>query len=838
MLVFFLIIGGLIYLATVYIKQKHGTFDAFIDEAKKQLSGDEDEDEESGFMEDQDFPPDSTNRIAPSPEEPDTETVPPPTQEQLSKWRELEEMCKPTGIRSMYTGFKVDEETGDFVPEYDNIDCCFEQPWKNEGDCVDGQQKQIRGILNEDLCDVEPEKEQMVDCCSYGEWENDGECVDGVQKQNRQIFNPDLCVDTTTTREIDCCSYGEWEFDGECVDGNQNYTRTIINSELCEDKSLMKTEKCCLPLEWANDGFCKPTGMQMQQRAHLNRDLCTEDDYEDVREVPCCYRDDWKDDGLCNFSEGKLQQRRTIENANICREEGDAATTQTIDCCYIGPWENDGPGDEESGVQKQGRTLKNEETCPLGTEATREVPGCKRAPWSADPNWNYGRGCNSEGEIGMQRSITLMDKCENPDPTSEENLTSKIDNCCFKEDWLLEGECVDGKQKLTRNIVNKESCDDNDGDVDGIITEKIVDCCGFSDWEVDKNAYGVDETQNYCTPRGKRTETRELFNRNLCDRDGKSFLLTQPTSQEIDCCYIASPEILDDDASYAIDYMTYMNFWKKYMDGDNVDSTITTEDWDKHKEENITPCTPSGELRMKRIVANPELCKAEAAAGTREDDPHSFKSEYGEKCCSLHAGEEPKNGTYCDWGDSFTGVSSNGIGLIDMKLESKNDDVCMQDVGVMVKFQTGKFEYKSSRRAQADRYVAWTAAINDGTAYWSDGYWGKSRDDDSISVKRTCYSNGTIEGSDINWGKYVDPDPEVSTNGKCGADAGGRRKPKRCPNDQCCSEYDWCGGKIGTKSDFCSAQIGGKGWGGGKYKGHYDGIHYNMPKDTDWSITK
>ena len=185
MLVFFLIIGGLIYLATVYIKQKHGTFDAFIDEAKRQLSGDEDEDEENDFMEDQDSPPDSTNRIAPSPEEPDTETVPQPTQEQLSKWKELEEMCKPMGIRSMYTGFKVDEETGDFVPEYDNIDCCFEQPWENEGECTSGQQKQVRGILNEDLCDVEPEKEQMVDCCSYGEWENDGECVDGVQKQNR-----------------------------------------------------------------------------------------------------------------------------------------------------------------------------------------------------------------------------------------------------------------------------------------------------------------------------------------------------------------------------------------------------------------------------------------------------------------------------------------------------------------------------------------------------------------------------------------------------------------------------------------------------------------------------
>ena len=103
MLVFFLIIGGLIYLVSVYIKQKHGTFDAFIDETKRQLSGEEDEDEETGFIEDQDSPPDQESRIAPSPEEPDTETVPQPTQEQLSKWRELEEMCNPGGLRSMYT---------------------------------------------------------------------------------------------------------------------------------------------------------------------------------------------------------------------------------------------------------------------------------------------------------------------------------------------------------------------------------------------------------------------------------------------------------------------------------------------------------------------------------------------------------------------------------------------------------------------------------------------------------------------------------------------------------------------------------------------------------------
>ena len=190
MLVFFLIIGGLIYLATMYIKQKYGTLDVFVEEAKKQLSGDEEK--EPDVFEDPNFPPEPSNLIAPSPEDPDVEAqeeVPEPTQEQLSKWKELEEMCKPAGLRSVYTGFKVDEETGEFVPEYENIDCCYEQPWENEGECVDGQQKQVRGVLNEDLCEVEPEKEQMLDCCSYGEWENDGECIDGIQKQKRQICN-------------------------------------------------------------------------------------------------------------------------------------------------------------------------------------------------------------------------------------------------------------------------------------------------------------------------------------------------------------------------------------------------------------------------------------------------------------------------------------------------------------------------------------------------------------------------------------------------------------------------------------------------------------------------
>jgi hypothetical protein len=119
MLVFFLIIGGLLYLASVYIKQKYGTLDIFVEEAKRKLSGGEDEDKEPGVFEDPNVPPVASNLVAPSPEDPDVEAqeeVPEPTQEQLSKWKELEEMCKPGGLRSIYTGFKVDEETGEFVP--------------------------------------------------------------------------------------------------------------------------------------------------------------------------------------------------------------------------------------------------------------------------------------------------------------------------------------------------------------------------------------------------------------------------------------------------------------------------------------------------------------------------------------------------------------------------------------------------------------------------------------------------------------------------------------------------------------------------------------------------
>jgi hypothetical protein len=573
MLVFFLIIGGLLYLASVYIKQKYGTLDIFVEEAKRKLSGGEDEDKEPGVFEDPNVPPVASNLVAPSPEDPDVEAqeeVPEPTQEQLSKWKELEEMCKPGGLRSIYTGFKVDEETGEFVPEYENIDCCYEQPWENEGECVDGQQKQVRGVLNEDLCEVEPEKEQMLDCCSYGEWENDGDCIDGVQKQKRQIFNPELCVDTTTTREIDCCSYGEWELDGECVDGNQNYKRTIINSELCEDTSLKKTEPCCLPLDWANDGVCKPTGMQDQIRAHINRDLCVGEAEKDYQEVPCCYRDDWQNDGTCDFSEGKINQKRTIKNADICRAEGDAATSQTVDCCYIGPWENDGPANEETGIQKQGRELRNVETCPAGTESTQEIMTCKREKWRVNPAWNNGAGCNAQGKIQEIREIRSMDMCEISDPDEEINALTREVDCCFKGEWVKQGNCGDetiGMQKFVRQIMNPEMCptDGSDGDVDGNITEKEEPCCQMGDWVIDEDQRKDDPESDkmfftqYCKPNGKMTKTRTLHNPELCGRDGLPELADQsryPLKTEEDCCYIPSQGKVIDDAAYLHKHIT------------------------------------------------------------------------------------------------------------------------------------------------------------------------------------------------------------------------------------------------------------------------------------------
>lgn len=392
----------------------------------------------------------------------------------------------------------------------------------------------------------------------------------------------------------------------------------------------------------------------------------------------------------------------------------------------------------------------------------------------------------------------------------------------MKGEWKNDGLCVEGKQKLTRTIVNEDLCE-NDGDVDGTKTEKTVDCCGVTDWEIDKTAFGADENQNYCKPNGKRTETRTLYNRNLCEQEGKSFMLTQPLSQEVDCCYVpkTTTPIYEDGQRYAIDDMYWFKWWKSQIENDST-FKYTVEDWDKYKEENTKPCNADGEVRVKRNVANPELCKAEVAAGIREEDPNSFKSEYVEKCCTFYGGE-PKAGTYCNW------TGSDGIGEIEMVSKMKNLDICIQDAYKMKdKFLEAwpRIKYNYS-----EKWPEWDKAKEHGTAIypWTTSWPQASHVYDGKVAKRACYSNGTVELSDINWGEYGLKDaPGVTKSSQCGYSHG------RCPGTQCCSSAGWCAGTIGTYSDWCHNWDSEKGWSGGKY----DGLHWNAPRDTDWSITK
>jgi hypothetical protein len=275
--------------------------------------------------------------------------------------------------------------------------------------------------------------------------------------------------------------------------------------------------------------------MQKQVRAHINRELCTGDDYEDVQELACCYRGPWETVRECDYKEGKIQQKRINVNDEICRAEGDPSTTRTLDCCKISEWQNEGDCDEVNGVQKQIRTFEMAETCPPNEKTTQEVPCCKRGPWNADPAWNGGV-CNFNGKIQVLREIELFDTCRNNDAGDPENALTDIQDCCHKSEWEKDGFCGDeefGKQKYTRTITNPEMCGD-DGDEFGLETEFMEDCCALTPWEIDTSK--VEGGQNYCRPDGTRWEKRELVNRTLCRGDSE-YLAYEDRMRRVPCCY-------------------------------------------------------------------------------------------------------------------------------------------------------------------------------------------------------------------------------------------------------------------------------------------------------------
>tara|TARA_Y100000361_G_C11148564_1_gene339617 strand:+ start:68 stop:1990 length:1923 start_codon:yes stop_codon:yes gene_type:complete len=590
MLIYLLIIGGMLFFATLFLRKPR------VDDTQV----------EEGV--------DYSTTVTSQKKEITSE----PTQEQIDRWKEDDTACASDGTRSVYARYSVDEETNEFSPEYESERCCFEKEWVKEGVCESGLQKEVRGVLNEDLCEVEPEKEQYLDCCSYDEWKDVGECIEGVQKQVRKIFNEELCADTTKEREIPCCYKSEWKMDGGCENGEQKYSRNILNSYLCEgDRNVTKTEQCCFPMEWEDSADCKSNGMKQQIRGHLNRGLCVGEDYDDIREVPCCFRGKWENDGECNTTTGTISQKRINVNEAICQQEGDSSVSRRIECCEIGEWQNDGVCDEIRGIQKQTRTLKNEEACASDVSTTQEIPCCKRGSWTPDPSWNAGK-CSFDGRIRVLREIDMLDTCQNNDLMASENSMSEIQDCCYVKSWEPVGVCGEfenGKQKFrSGQVVNRELCEM------GVDNEKLEDCCHITDWTTD----GV------CKPDGLQTQKREVINRELCSvRE-----INQMRKREEPCCYktewekigdcvegeqlmgrrVLNAELCTDDDEYGVDTRRVDKCCtvKQWVTDTSVEKTDNTLEGGEY-------CKSNGKLTEIREVLNPEMCDVEYET-TREVD--------------------------------------------------------------------------------------------------------------------------------------------------------------------------------------------------------------------------
>jgi hypothetical protein len=58
---------------------------------------------------------------------------------------------------------------------------------------------------------------------------------------------------------------------------------------------------------------------------------------------------------------------------------------------------------------------------------------------------------------------------------------------------------------------------------------------------------------------------------------------------------------------------------------------------------------------------------------------------------------------------------------------------------------------------------------------------------------------------------------EITKDGRCGP----KYNNKICPGNQCCSKYGWCGGAIGTGSEWCSG-TNNRGINDGVYDGHHN----------------
>ena len=91
---------------------------------------------------------------------------------------------------------------------------------------------------------------------------------------------------------------------------------------------------------------------------------------------------------------------------------------------------------------------------------------------------------------------------------------------------------------------------------------------------------------------------------------------------------------------------------------------------------------------------------------------------------------------------------------------------------------------------------------------WCGGEIGNQSD--WCSDNKHGAHSGNFDGNS----KYQKPTTyKISTNYKCGP----QNDNTHCPGTQCCSQFGWCGGQIGKKSDWCHDNNHGT------LDGHYDG---------------
>ena len=145
--------------------------------------------------------------------------------------------------------------------------------------------------------------------CRTGEWANEGECVDGKQKQTRSVTG-DCGDDILGEKEIECCSIGEWKNEGACRrlvgsefpdTASQKQVRTLVGNCPSHKKSEQEVPCCLVELqrvwnatdrkweekEWKEISGCTFGNKKVEKRRLFG--TCPVEEWPTTRDVDCSY---------------------------------------------------------------------------------------------------------------------------------------------------------------------------------------------------------------------------------------------------------------------------------------------------------------------------------------------------------------------------------------------------------------------------------------------------------------------------------------------------------------------------------------------------------------------